>query len=114
MPVQLLVLFLTTTAWGTASAQAGCPVCPVRKTPACEQYTEFSLQLRWLKSAQFAGFYAAQEMGYWEELCLKVILYQPSFAASPELLGVYGAEAGMPHYLYAPVPPDAFNRPTYP
>jgi NitT/TauT family transport system substrate-binding protein len=32
-----------------------------------EPLTEISLQLQWLPQAQFAGYYAAQELGYFEE-----------------------------------------------
>ncbi len=32
-----------------------------------EPITEISLQLQWLPQAQFAGYYAAQELGYFEE-----------------------------------------------
>jgi ABC-type nitrate/sulfonate/bicarbonate transport system substrate-binding protein len=94
---KLLVLFLITTVeltWGQ-----DCPVCPVvDKSNNCETFTEFVVQLRWFKSAQFAGFYAAQELGYWRADCLNVIIYQRTSNASPHLLNNH-ADAAIPHYL---------------
>jgi len=107
-----LVLFLMMTA-KLAAAQLfdtpaapppggcpACPVCPVLETAKCSSYTDFSLQLRWLKSAQFAGFYAAQAMGFWEDECLNVVLYPPAtYGCTSKCLWVNGADAAMPHYL---------------
>ena len=86
-------LFLITTAelaWGDN---------PCRVQTSCETYTNFSLQLRWLKSAQFAGFYAALEMGYWRDECLQVYIYPRTSNVDPEHLGVHHADAAIPHYL---------------
>jgi len=53
-----------------------------------------------LKSAQFAGFYAAQELGYWSEVCLNVAIYQPHSEFNvPENFSEHGADAAIPHYL---------------
>jgi len=38
---------------------------------------EFRVKLRWIKSAQFAGFFAAEALGYWEHECLRVTLLNP-------------------------------------
>jgi ABC-type nitrate/sulfonate/bicarbonate transport system substrate-binding protein len=105
-PVKLMVvLFLVMTtelAWGEDCPRCVvCPVCPAdNATPKCEQYTQFSVQLRSLKSAQFAGFYAAQELGYWSEVCLNVAIYQPHSEFNvPENFSEHGADAAIPHYL---------------
>eukprot|EP00873_Tetraselmis_striata_P037758 jgi/Tetstr1/458022/TSEL_044531.t1 len=51
-------------ATATAAA-AACPPCPdfCQLRTRCEAYTPFPVNLRWLKSAQFAGFYAAEALG---------------------------------------------------
>jgi len=57
-----------------------CPPCPEncdRLTRHCVAVDEFRVQLRWLKSAQFAGYYAAEALGYWEQDCLRVTLLSP-------------------------------------
>jgi ABC-type nitrate/sulfonate/bicarbonate transport system substrate-binding protein len=106
--VKLLVLFLFTTAeaatWGDECPVCSvtvCQICPVDESqPKCEQYIDFSIQLRSLKSAQFAGFYAAQEMGYWREECLNVAIHQPSSQSNINHgLPMYKADAAVPHYL---------------
>jgi len=104
--VKLLVLFVFTTAeaatWGDECPVCSvCQICPVDESqPKCEQYIDFSVQLRSLKSAQFAGFYAAQEMGYWREACLNVAINQPSSQSNINHdLPMYKADAAVPHYL---------------
>eukprot|EP00951_Prasinocladus_malaysianus_P018813 scaffold151164_cov31-Prasinocladus_malaysianus.AAC.2 len=85
------------------SSTGGCPVCPVcesKQSTKCETVTTFTVQLRWLKSAQFAGFYAAEELGYWEEECLKVILYQARSEYKADAIWEHGANVAMPHYLF--------------
>jgi hypothetical protein len=105
--IKLLVLFLFTTAEVAATWGDECPVCSVcqicpvdESQPKCKQYIDFSVQLRSLKSAQFAGFYAAQEMGYWREVCLNVAINQPSSQSNINHdLPMYKADAAVPHYL---------------
>ena len=46
----------------------------------CEEYYNFPVSLRWLKSAQFAGFYAALANGFWERECLRVNLMTSNLA----------------------------------
>jgi len=38
----------------------------------CETVDEVSLQLQWFTQAQFAGYYAAKEKGFYEAMCLDV------------------------------------------
>jgi len=57
-----------------------CPPCPENCdsfSTQCGEIDEFRVQLRWLKSAQFAGYYAAEALGYWERDCLRVTLLPP-------------------------------------
>eukprot|EP00951_Prasinocladus_malaysianus_P006566 scaffold46710_cov34-Prasinocladus_malaysianus.AAC.2 len=88
---------------------SSCPVCPkVCEAPAssskCEKYIPFTVQLRWLKSAQFAGFYAAEELGYWDDECLDVTIYQAPWGQAAEAIWDHGENVAMPHYLYAQHP----------
>jgi hypothetical protein len=96
-PVQLLVLFLST----TADLAWGADPCPVQTS--CELYTDFRLQLRRLKSAQFAGFYAALELGFWRDECLNVMINPSASTCEPERTSdvdlVENADAFIPDYL---------------
>jgi len=117
-PLELFLVLLTLILFTTASSDdepdipPGCPavvVCPVLQAPTCdtnpikvpcEKYADFSLHLPWLRSAQFAGFYAAQEMGYWSEECLNVVLHQHSeFDSVDEEFSLRNVTATLPDYL---------------
>ena len=41
---------------------------------ACEQMDQVTLQLKWVTQAQFAGYYAADEEGFYEDECLDVTI----------------------------------------
>mmetsp|Transcript_22619 Transcript_22619/g.56808 ORF Transcript_22619/g.56808 Transcript_22619/m.56808 type:complete len:126 (-) Transcript_22619:9-386(-) len=84
-------------ATATAAA-AACPPCPdfCQLRTRCEAYTPFPVNLRWLKSAQFAGFYAAEALGYWEDECLGVSLRPASFDLDPVEYWDYPAERTVP------------------
>ncbi len=40
----------------------------------CDTPDEVTLQLKWVTQAQFAGYYAAQEQGFYEDACLDVTI----------------------------------------
>src|SRR5215212_7518402 len=41
---------------------------------ACDTMDKVTLQLKWVTQAQFAGYYAADEEGYYEDNCLDVTI----------------------------------------
>jgi ABC-type nitrate/sulfonate/bicarbonate transport system substrate-binding protein len=88
-----------------AMAEGGgvCPDCPntCQLRTSCETYTPFAVSLRWLKSAQFAGFYAAKALGYWEDECLGVSLRPATFENNPIDFEDLPADtrATIPHYM---------------
>src|SRR5918992_1161008 len=41
---------------------------------ACDTMDEVTLQLKWVTQAQFAGYYAAEEEGFYEDNCLDVTI----------------------------------------
>lgn len=95
---------------GGAEAEQ-CPPCPdsCQLRTSCEEYTPFPVNLRWIKSAQFAGFYAAKALGYWEDECLGVSLRPASFDVDPIEYWNYPAEqtvprVTIPHYMCATSP----------
>jgi len=54
-----------TTAATTAAGSTG---------EECDTPDKVTLQLKWVTQAQFAGYYAAQEQGYYEDACLDVTI----------------------------------------
>ncbi len=52
--------------------------------PACETVDTVSLQLQWFTQAQFAGYYAAQENGYYADQCLEVEIKEGAVEIVPQ------------------------------
>lgn len=68
-----------------------------RPEPA-EEYDQVTLQLKWTHQAQFAGFYMAQEEGYYEEENLKVTL----LAGGPDIDQAETLRKGGAHFGVVP------------
>ena len=49
----------------------------------CEQTDSVTLQLKWVTQAQFAGYYAAEEQGYYDDECLDVTIKPGARTSSP-------------------------------
>jgi NitT/TauT family transport system substrate-binding protein len=60
----------------------------------CDSTDSITLQLKWVTQAQFAGYYAAQEEGYYEDECLDVTLRPGGPQITPEQV-VAGGQAEM-------------------
>jgi NitT/TauT family transport system substrate-binding protein len=50
----------------------------------CETVDEVSLQLQWFTQAQFAGYYAAQDKGFYESMCLDVSIVEGGVEIVPQ------------------------------
>jgi NitT/TauT family transport system substrate-binding protein len=62
----------------------------------CAEMTPVRLQLKWVTQAQFAGYYAAQEQGYWEAQCLEVEILPGGPDIGPQqVVASGGAEFGI-------------------
>jgi NitT/TauT family transport system substrate-binding protein len=53
-------------------------------TEACESLESVSLQLQWFTQAQFAGYYAAQDQGFYESQCLDVTIVEGGVEIVPQ------------------------------
>src|SRR4029453_13920409 len=53
-------------------------------TATAEEPTEVKLQLQWVAQAQFAGYYAAVEQGYYEEVGLDVEIVEGGVDIVPQ------------------------------
>jgi NitT/TauT family transport system substrate-binding protein len=75
----VMVLALALSACATPAAPSGGDAAAETGGEAaagdgCESVDEVTLQLKWVAQAQFAGFYAAEGEGYYDEECLDVTL----------------------------------------
>jgi NitT/TauT family transport system substrate-binding protein len=50
----------------------------------CETVDEVSLQLQWFTQAQFAGYFAAQDQGFYEDMCLDVTIVEGGVEIVPQ------------------------------
>jgi len=100
--VLLLLLCLCYCSCLAGSSDDTCPVCPTtcQLRISCDAYTPFAISLRWLKSAQFAGYYAAKALGFWEDECLGVSLRPATFEYNPVEVWSHpdDTRASIPHY----------------
>lgn len=56
----------------------------------CTELTPVSLQLQWFVQAQFAGYYAAQDKGFYEEQCLDVDILEGGVDIVPQTVLAQG------------------------
>mmetsp|Transcript_7379 Transcript_7379/g.20836 ORF Transcript_7379/g.20836 Transcript_7379/m.20836 type:complete len:1000 (-) Transcript_7379:364-3363(-) len=81
-------------AAGTQSQHCQCNIEP----DSCpDGVVHLAVRIRWLKTAEFAGYYAAESLGYWDQECLKVVLLPFDFGSSP--MDLRDAQIGIPWYL---------------
>jgi NitT/TauT family transport system substrate-binding protein len=50
----------------------------------CDELTPVSLQLQWFTQAQFAGYFAAQDKGFYEDMCLDVDIVEGGVEIVPQ------------------------------
>ncbi|MEQ1700042.1 MAG: ABC transporter substrate-binding protein [Ilumatobacteraceae bacterium] len=50
----------------------------------CTEMTPVKLQLQWVTQAQFAGYYAAVDQGYYEAMCLDVTILEGAVDITPQ------------------------------
>ena len=50
----------------------------------CAEPTEVKLQLQWVTQAQFAGYYAAIDQGFYEAQCLEVTILEGAVDITPQ------------------------------
>ncbi len=57
---------------------------------ACTELTPVSLQLQWFVQAQFGGYYAAKDLGFYEEQCLDVTILEGGVDIVPQTVLAQG------------------------
>lgn len=62
----------------------------------CESVDEVRLQLQWVAQAQFAGYYVAEDLGFYDDECLDVTILEGAVEIVPQqVLASGGAEFGL-------------------
>ena len=65
-------------------------------TPECDETDEVRLQLQWFAQSQFAGYYVAQDKGFYADQCLDVTILEGAVEIVPQqVLATGGAEFGL-------------------
>jgi len=75
------------TAASSAAASAAASEAP---SGECAELTPVSLQLQWFVQAQFGGYYAAKDKGYYEEQCLDVTILEGGVDIVPQTVLAQG------------------------
>ncbi len=87
-----------TTEGTSTTAGTGTTAAPGTTAPAeeCTEPDQVRLQLQWFAQAQFAGYYVAQDKGFYEEQCLEVTILEGAVEIVPQqVLATGGAEFGL-------------------
>ena len=65
-----------------AGSQTAAPVV-TSSVDGCDAYDDLRLQLQWVTQAQFAGYFAARDQGFYRERCLNVTFQDSFFETNP-------------------------------
>ena len=80
----LAALSLVVAACGSSDEAATDTTAAAATTEECTTPTPVKLQLQWFTQAQFAGYYAALENGYYKDMCLDVTILEGAVDISPQ------------------------------
>ena len=93
----LLVLTACSSGTDTATTDAATTdaatteAAPTEEAAAeCTELTPVTLQLQWFVQAQFGGYYAAKDLGYYEEQCLDVTILEGGVDIVPQTVLAQG------------------------
>jgi NitT/TauT family transport system substrate-binding protein len=90
------LLFLTAcsssdeTATETSAAATTEETATEEAAAECTELTPVTLQLQWFVQAQFGGYYAAKDLGYYEEQCLDVTILEGGVDIVPQTVLAQG------------------------
>ena len=80
----LAALSLVVAACGGSSSSTDTTAAAAVTPEECVTPTPVKLQLQWFTQAQFAGYYAALENGYYKDMCLDVTILEGAVDISPQ------------------------------
>ena len=81
----IAALSLFTAACG-GSDDAATDTTAAAAATECAELTPVKLQLQWFTQAQFAGYYAAQDQGFYEAMCLDVTILEGAVDIAPHVV----------------------------
>jgi NitT/TauT family transport system substrate-binding protein len=90
------LLFLTACSSSDETATETTDAATTEETAAeegaaeCTELTPVTLQLQWFVQAQFGGYYAAKDLGYYEEQCLDVTILEGGVDIVPQTVLAQG------------------------
>jgi NitT/TauT family transport system substrate-binding protein len=90
------LLFLTACSSGDETATETTDAATTEETATeeaaaeCTELTPVTLQLQWFVQAQFGGYYAAKDLGYYEEQCLDVTILEGGVDIVPQTVLAQG------------------------
>ncbi len=91
-----VVLLAVAVVISVACAQPRTATVSTTSEEECEELTPVTLQLQWVAQSQFAGYYAAQEQGFYEDECLDVTILEGAVEIVPQQVVAAGdAEFGI-------------------
>ena len=107
-PAVLAALALVLAACGDEGAEDDGTAGPGDTGAAeCESVDEVRLQLQWVAQSQFAGYFVAQDLGFYEDRCLQVEILEGAVEIVPQtVLASGGAEFGLAWVPKALVSPE--------
>ena len=73
-----------------SSAAASSEAAPSESAAECAELTPASIQLQWFAQAQFAGYYAAKDLGFYEEQCIDVTILEGGVDIVPQTVLAQG------------------------
>ena len=84
----MMTMALIATACGDDTGEVG--------SEDCEEVEEVRVQLQWVAQAQFAGYFVAKDLGFYEDECLDVEILEGAVEIVPQtVLATGGAEFGL-------------------
>lgn len=84
----MLVMAFVLAACGDDTGEGG--------TEECEELDEVRVQLQWVAQSQFAGYFVAKDLGFYEDECLDVEILEGAVEIVPQtVLATGGAEFGL-------------------
>ena len=104
----LAVLALMLAACGDGTGEPDGEGGTTAPAEECTEPDPVRLQLQWFAQSQFAGYYVAQDLGFYEEQCLDVTILEGAVEIVPQqVLATGGAEFGLAWVPKALVSRDA-------
>ncbi len=91
VPALMLAMALVLVACGDDTVEGG-----QDGSEECEELDEVRVQLQWVAQSQFAGYFVANDLGFYEDECLDVEILEGAVEIVPQtVLATGGAEFGL-------------------